>query len=262
MSPRWLCAVGCGLALAPIGCFWLNTYTPKRVVGRTLPDVPAPDVGATDRVTFNTRLVEQPVGRSYLTGQLWTDVTDPLPHHLSALLAVNGLRVGVMSGRTPAEFDQLASGESTAVAPTVRHGLAGKPKVIPVNGPLERCSADVTDTLTADPRAFSWTAAECGLVATGTPHPSGGLTVRVQFQVQHGDKRAWWTPTADGGFDRTDERTRESYPALTFEVPLDPKDVLVIGPTAEPGGTLGGAYFVTADQMKQRVLVVRASAER
>jgi hypothetical protein len=261
MSPRWLSAVGCGLVLAPVGCFWLNGTTPAtRVVGRSAPDAPPPDLG--ERVTFSTRLVEQPVGRSYLTGKLWTDVTDPLPHHLSALLAANGLRVGVMSGRTPAEFDQLASGEGTAVAPTVRHGLAGKPKVIPVNGPLEHCSADVTDTLTADPQSHSWAAAECGLVATGTPHPSGALVVRLQFVVQHGDKQVWWTPTADGGFDRTDERTRENFPAFTFEVPLEPKDVLVIGPTGDPGGTLGGAYFVTGDQMKQRVLVVRASAER
>lgn len=260
MSPRRLFAVGCGLALAPVGCLWLNgTTPPTRVVGRPAPDVPPPDVG--ERVTFSTRLVEQPVGRSYLTGKLWTDVTDPLPHHLSALLAANGVRVGVMSGRTPAEFDQLASGEGTAVAPTVRHGLAGKPKVIPVNGPLERCSADVTDTLTADPRPFSASAAECGLVASGTPHPSGALVVRMQFVVQHGEKRAWWTPTADGGFDRSDERTKENFPALTFEVTLDPKDVLVIGPAADPGGTLGGAYFLTANQMKQRVLVVRASAE-
>ena len=258
MWPRWLCAVGCGLALAPVGCFWLKHTVPPQVAGRAAPsEVPADGM---ERVAYDTRLIEQPVGDSYLSRRLWSDATDPLPHQLSALLATNGLKVGLLSGTMPSEFDKLSTGEGTAITPTLRRGLVGKPKLIPVNGPLDRYSAEVSDAFTADPRKLVWEAAECGVVAVGTPESNGRVTVRCQFHLQHGDKRARWTPTDDGGFDRTDDRPRETFPSFEFEVTLDPSDALVIGPTAKPDGTVGGAYFFTADHARQRVLVIRASA--
>lgn len=260
MCPRWLCAVGCGLALAPVGCFWLQRPAPPQASGRVAP--PAAPADGAQRVVYDTRLIEQPVGDSYLSRGLWADATDPLPHQQSALLAANGLKVGLVSGTRPAEFDKLTTGEGSAIAPTLRRGLAGKPKLIPVNGPLDRYAAEVADAFTADPRQLEWKDAECGVVAVGTPEPDGRVTVRCQFHLQHGDKRARWTPTDDGGFDRTDDRPRETFPTFEFEVTLDPSDALVVGPTARPDGTLGGAYFFTADHAKQRVLVIRASAEK
>ncbi len=258
MWPRWLCVVGCGLALAPVGCFLFPK--PPTVFGRVqLDDAPT---DAAERVAFDTRLLEQPVGESYLTRGLWHAAPDPLPHQMSALLAANGVRVGLVSGPTPAEFDKLATGDGTAIAPTLRRGLAGKPKLIPVNGPLVRCTADVTDALTADKRKLQLAAVECGVIATGTPDTGGRVTVRCQLLMQHGDKRAWWTPTDDGGFERTDERTKEDFPPLVFEVSLATTEALVVGPTADPDGTLGGVFFFTPDQAKQRVLVIRAKAER
>lgn len=255
MWPRWLCAVGCGLALASVGCFLIpNPPTP---IGRK--GVFREDVQAERQIYYDTRLLEQPVGDSYLSRRLWADATDPLPHSQSALLAANGLKVALFSGTMPAEFDKLTTNENTAITPTLRRGQVGKPKTIPVNGPLDRCSAEVSDALTAEARKHEWTAAECGVVVAGTPESDGRVTVRCQFHLQHGDKRAWWTPTDDGGFDRTDGRPRETFPSFAFEVTLDPADTLVIGPRAKPDGTLGGAYFFTADHAKQRVLVLRAS---
>ena len=72
----------------------------------------------------------------------------------------------------------------------------------------------------------------------------------------------FWKPTAAGDFDRTEERAKEAFPALTFEVTLDAADTLVVGPAAKPDGTLGAAYFHTAEESKVRVLVLRAAAER
>lgn len=262
MWHRWLSAAGCGLALAPVGCFFLPK--PETGVGKLTPFPPdlRSQLRADPGVTFDTRLLEQPVGESYLSRGLWADTTDPLPHHLSALLAANGVRVGLVSGPTPAEFDKLATGEGTAVAPTLRRGLAGKPKLIPVNGPLDRCTAGVTDALTADMRKLSLSTTECAVLATGTPDTGGRVMVRCELLLQHGDKRAWWTATDEGGFERTDERTKENFPSLVFEVSLAPSETLVIGPTANPDDTLGGVFFVTPSQAKQRVLVIRAKAEK
>lgn len=257
MWHRWLSAVGCGLALAPVGCFFLPKPT-TTIAGRL--SLPA-DAHSEPQVLYDTRLLEQPVGESYLTRGLWGDTSDPLPHQLSALLAANGVRVAVLSGPTPAEFDKLATGDGTAVAPTLRRGLAGKPKAIPVNGPLDRCIADVTDALTADKRKLSLTSAECAVVATGTPESGGRMTVRCQLLLQHGDKRAWWTATDGGGFERVDERSKEEFQSLAFEVSLSTAESLVIGPTAAPDDTLGAVFFFTPDQAKQRVLVLRAKSE-
>lgn len=260
MWPRWLTAVGCGLALAPVGCFWLNRLPARPVAERPPVAASTPDTGS--QVVYDTRLLEQPFADPYLTRGLWADTTDPLPHQLSALLAANGLRVGVLSGPRPTEFDRLAGGEGTAISPTLRRGLAGHPKTIPLNGPLDRCAANITDELTADARKLTATSAECALTATATPQASGKVTVRCQWQLQHGEKKARWTPTNEGGFDRTDERTKESFPALSFEVTLDAADTLVVGPTAKPDGTLGAAFFHTADDAKMRVLALRAAADR
>ncbi len=218
------------------------------------------DVDLSVAMALRLAQVEQAIGDEYLTKRLWASAPDPLPHQLSALLAANGLRVGIISGPLPAEFDALATGATTAIAPTLRRGLAGQPKVIPVNGPFDRLTADVIDTLTGDPRRLSLEAAEFALTALGTLRPSGPMVVKFQWQTQYGDKRAFWTPTADGGFDRTDERPKEGFPALAFEVDLEPADTLVVGPTMNPEGTLGAAFFVTTDGLRQRVLVVRATA--
>lgn len=260
MSARWLCVVGCGLALAPVGCFWFNrTPAPPAVV--TLSSSVGDPSDAEGRVAFDTRLVEQPHADEYLDRRLWTELNDPLPHQLTALLAANGLRVGVFAGRPSGEFERLATGEGTAISPTVRRTTAGKPKTIPVNGPLDRCTADVTPALTDDPRKLDMTAVECGLVATATPRPSGKVTVRCEFHLQHGEKRVLWTPTADGGFDRAEGRTPEAFPTLTIEVELDPDDTLVVGPTRATEGTLGAAFFHSVDGSKQRVLVVKVASE-
>jgi hypothetical protein len=261
MRPRWLCAAGCGLALAPVGCFLFPK--PPTGVGKLTPF--PPDLRADlleEGVAFDTRLVEQPADDAYLARGVWGELTDPLPHQQSALLAANGLRVGVASGPLSGTFESLATGQGTAVAPTLRRGLLLQPKTIPVNGPLDRLTAEVVEALTDDPRALDVTAAECAVSVTATREPGGRVTVRCQWLVQHGQKRPKWTPTGDGGFDRADGRDREDLNPLAFEVELSPKDTLVVGATKSPDGTLGGGFFVTPDGAKRRVLVVKASAER
>lgn len=259
MSARWLCVVGCGLALAPVGCFWLNRTPATPAVVTLSSAVGTPE--AKGQVAFDTKLLEQPVGEPFLDNRLWRETSDPLPHQLTALLAANGLRVGVLTGGTTWEFARLADQECTVIAPTRRRTSAGKPKAIPVNGPLDRCTADVTPAFTDDARKLDLKAAECGLIATATPRPTGKVAVRCEFHLQHGEKRAWWTPTAGGGFERTEGRTTEAFPTLTFEVELDPDDALVVGPTRGTEESLGAAYFHTADGSKQRVLVVKLASE-
>ncbi len=242
----------CGLALTSAGCF---LSAPMTKVGKMGDQTPALPAATEPTVTFDTRLVEQPLGDEYLTRGVWKDLTDPLPHKLSALLRVNGVRVGVRSGSLPGELAKLAA-DDIALSPTLRRGKIDAPKPLPINGPLPACQFAVVPTLTNDPKAFSLERAECGLILSGTPTADGRVVVRCRWAVQHGEVRPRWTPTADGEFDRTEGRSAEGFDPLNFEVTLAADEVLVVGTTAKPDGTLGGAYFT--HEGKQRAAVVRA----
>jgi hypothetical protein len=196
-----------------------------------------------------------------LSRGLWASAGAPVPHELAALLAQNGLRVGVLTGMVPGEFDQLITSEHAAISPTHRTLQPNKPKVVPVNGPLGRCSYRVVHDLAADPARVELTGAECGLSVTARPADGGRVTLLCEPQVQHGEKQAWLKPTTDGsGFARRDAKPLEAYPTLAFEVTLGPQDYLVVGPADDPVDTLGQAFFYAAaeDRVRQRVLVIRA----
>lgn len=215
------------------------------------------------RVTLQTRLIEQPAGDEYLTHGLWKAAADPLSHEHSTRLAVNGLRVGVVSGQLPGELERLASSDSAAVNPMLRTFLAGQPKAVPVNGPLPRCAAAVRADLSGDPAPKTWQAADCGVVVTATPLPDGRLSARIEFQVQHGERTFQYHPNSDGtAFDGRHQRTVEAFPTLAFEVTLRRGDVLLFGATDAPAGTLGQAFFFppAADRLRQRVLMVQPFA--
>lgn len=248
---------GCSLVrstvtYAPTGGPALNTSVTARLAA------PAPDGEA--RVVMQTRLIEQPGGDEYLTHGVWKDATDPLSHEQSTRLAVNGLRVGVVSGQLPAELEKLATSEASVVNPMLRTFLAGKPKAVPVNGPLPSCEAAVRANLSGEPVAKAWTAADCGVVVTAIPLPDGRLSVRVEFQIQHGERAFNYQPNSDGtAFDGRHQRTVEPFPTLAFETALRRGDVLLFGATDAPAGTLGQAFFFppAAARLRQRVLLIQ-----
>jgi hypothetical protein len=148
-----------------------------------------------------------------------------------------------------------------ALSPMARTLQSDVPKVIPVNGPVEALRLSVRQTLKSDPVASELMDVECGLSVTAKSPERGRVTLRCEPEIQHGERQHFLRPTAEGtGFSRQEQKPRLSYPALGFEVTLAPGEYLVVGPTAEPLGTLGQAYFYAAagDHVRQRVLVVRA----
>lgn len=219
-----------------------------------------PVVPPTSGVILTTGLIELPPGDPYLTDQLWRDAADPLPHALSGLLLRNGLRVGVLGGLKPVRFDELLASEATYRHATHRTLPADVTKVIPVNGPLDRAELSHFADLHGPGRPLALTAAECGLSVSGGP-AKVGVRLRLEPAVQHGDKELGVKLT-DTGLTRADQRRRETFPALGFELTLAAGEYLVVGTTADPGDTLGRTLFLDAgpDRVRQRVLVVRADA--
>jgi len=262
--PRWAGMLLFTVAIATtVGCDLL----PKRaeVVANRPATTPvarsAPN--AESEYLVISQLVDQPAGSDYLNRGLWQEINDPLPHEISTLLAANGLRVGVASSKPPQELERLGTSEASSVGLTQRTFTADRPRQIPVNGLQEASRIQVVKGFPADSETLSLTSADFGVEVTVAPVGSGYVKVRVMLQIQHGDKQPLLLPSSDGtGFRRTEQRPTATYPAMAFEVTLSRRDVLVVGPTEQPAGTLGQHYFFTAngDRLRQRVLVVQAGA--
>ncbi|MEO2089190.1 MAG: hypothetical protein ABGY75_06800 [Gemmataceae bacterium] len=262
MRPRVVIAAAAALyLLAGSGCFlrdrWFGTVTPPpdQVVTASHQTTPADR-----RIQLHTRLIEQPHGHDYLTRGLWADAVDPLPPELSARLAANGLRVGVISGSVPDELENL--GRTAAISPMLRTVQVDQPKTVPVNGPIESVTVLVRAEPTSTPQPKQFERVECGVMVTSTPTADGRVRLRCEPRMQHGSRRPYFQPTADG-FDREDRRPTEEFPALAWEVMLSASDVLVVGSTAEPDDdALGAAFFLarTPDRWRQRVFTLQATS--
>ena len=249
-------------ASAGAGCSLFRAAAPDttarhaRTVTQTAAQAPDGDV----KIVMQTRLLERPAGDEYLTRGLWRETTDPLPHELSARLAVNGLRVGVISGQLPIELERMAASEASVVNPMLRTFRPNLPKAIPVNGAIANCEADVRADLGREPVAKAWRAADCGVIVTAIPLPDGRLTLKAEYQIQHGERSFAYQPNSDGtAFDGRHQRTVEPFPTLAFDITLNRGELLFFGSTAAPVGTLGQAFFypTSADRLRQRVLLVQ-----
>ena len=250
-------------AILGTGC---HLFTPKAVlakrIGQSAPELPRATVtpNGDTPVTYHTRLVDQPAGSSYLNSGLWDETANPLSHAQTTLLALNGLRIGVICRAPPAELERLASSDATVLGAMLRSGVVGGPRVIPINGPVESCQLGIQTAVTGAVQSKRFELVECGLTVTATALPEDKLKLHCEFQIQHGERQPWLRPTSDGsGFARTDARASESFPALAFDVTLGRSDLLVIGASEDPVEKLGQAYFFAhaTDRIRQRVLLLQ-----
>lgn len=253
-------AAGTAWLIASPGCFWLGGKQSADAKKALLPAASVARTGESP-LEFHTRLIDQPAGSDYLNRGVWDSTTSPITHQQTTLLAVNGLRIGVISSQPPTELETLASSEATSIGAMRRAGVAGQPRTIAVNGPIEKCSFGTRTTLNDEPLLGTYEEVECGLILTATASPGDKLKVRAEFTIQHGERKPWLRPTADGtGFARAEERASNRYPELTFEVTLSRSDLLLIGASDEPAGRLGQAFFYSAssDRVRQRVMLIQA----
>ena len=245
------------LALAfALGCFGLGERpAPTRTYA---PPADEPD----GSVKLVSRLLEQPLDDPYFNRKLWSEIQDPLPHATSAILAANGIRVGVISGVPPAELERIASIESSVLSARQLAFPVEIPKAIPIQGPLESATAEVVRKLTEPALTSKWENAACGLQLTAKPQPNGEMRIRFEPVVQYGAKGSWWRANDEGKFDWIHEMPSESFAELAWERTLAPGELLIVGPTRDPAGTLGELIFHTPARHKQRILVLQAGGER
>jgi hypothetical protein len=252
---RWL-----GLALLSAvgpGCRWLSATRTERAEP---PHTTAEKRFASERVVLDYRLIDQPAGDPFATDRLWTIARNPLSHETTALLAENGLRVGLVSGVIPPEFTERVAGERYALDPRAIVTRFHEEKILPINGPIATAEVAIVSEIGQPARPETWLEAECGLSATARPGRDGGATVEFQLVAQSGRKQSWLRPNGDRTkFVWDQQKTRTELTGLAWTLTPDRGDFLVIGPTASPAGTLGELFFFDRqiDRARQRFFVVR-----
>jgi hypothetical protein len=200
-----------------------------------------------------TQLIDQPAGSHYLNHPLWTEIRDPLPHALSTLLAANGLRLGLSTGQPPKELERLGTSESSSIGLTQRSFPRNQPRTISVQVLSDLQNVRLIRALPNEGESAALQSPDCGLVVSVVKSEGERVTVRFQFQIEHGPRQPWLTPTADGtGFARTERRSIINDPAWSWELTLGRRDLLVLGATEDCPGTLGRMMFLTNHEGRRR----------
>jgi hypothetical protein len=241
------------------GCWWNRDTTP---VKKPWYDPFEVFGSSPDAVVLMTALIDRPGGDPYLTEGLWSAVDKPLPHETAALLAENGIRIGVISGIPPAEFSALVTSEKATTARRLNLRRLNEPRVLPVLGPVDALEYSVLTGLKSDRVGVTVGGAECGFEVTPTAATADRVALMLKPQVQHGPRQSWIRAAADGsGFAWDSRKPIEDYPTLTGTVTVTKGDYLLVGATDKPRGTLGEAFFFAKEpgRVRQRVLVIRAS---
>jgi hypothetical protein len=211
-------------------------------------------------------LFERTVGDRVLNRDIWLADISGISPKTRVLLEENGLKVAVIGGNLPPEFQRLLESGEGAVSPQGLTFASRTEAVIPTVGPIATCEYRVLIELSGqrDPRKLL--TANGGFQIQPVRAADGRVKVRCEPQLQHGERQDWIRPAADAtGFALKSEIPHESYPSLGFEVSLNPGDYLVIGWLAADEGepserSLGSALFCVEGkgETRQRVLVIRA----
>jgi len=250
------CGVTVLVALLP-GCF---LRPPPAEVNRLPVAEPLPETNSAEpgRYEISTHLLDLPAGATEAYTRLWADTIDPLPHANSAILAANGLRVGVLTYPGPAELQRLMQTETSLSEARLRTTAAGTAKLIPLNTPREQWSVNLLRDLAGRPAMERYDRAECALEIT-IDEPTGAIPqMTLTPTLQHGEKRRFWSSTADGTAMQTeDRRSREQLASLVVALPVDENALLLIGGTGGANASLGEGFFTSPDGTRQRLLVVQ-----
>jgi hypothetical protein len=252
MRRAWWVIVLCA---AGVGCVsWANRPL-KSVVRSLAPAAP------TEGIVLESVILERPAGDPFLDRDLWRATLPVGSEETRALLSENGLRVGVLAGSLPQRFQTLLESDTEALNARALTFAMRRDEVLPTAGPHAKCEFQLLSDLAGKRSPVALTGANAGLLVRPEPAKDARVRLVCEPQIQHGERREWLRPSADGtGFVKVEEVPLERYPALAFDVTLGRNEYLLVGCFAEQPGTLGAAVFGVAanGEPRQRVLVIRA----
>jgi hypothetical protein len=252
MRRAWWGIVVCAVA---VGCVTRPERPSATSVARSLAPV-APIEG----IFLESVILERPAGDRFLDRDLWSETLPVGNQEARVLLSENGLRAGVLAGNLPQRFQTLLESETEALGGRGLTFAMRKDEVLATSGPNERCEFSLLTDLAGKRAAVAFKQARCGILVRPEALPDGRVKVCCEPQIQHGERREWLRPSADGtGFVKFEEIPLARYPVLAFDATLSRNEYLVIGWPADQSDTIGEALFSVEanEQPRQRVLVIR-----
>ncbi|HEY1186078.1 MAG TPA: hypothetical protein VGE74_00415, partial [Gemmata sp.] len=178
---------------AASGCLTRGERPPPNSIARSL----AP-VQQTEGVYLESVVLERPLGDRFLDRDLWATALPVGTPEIQVLLSENGLRVGVLAGTLPPRFQTLLESESEALSGRGLTFASRTEDVLPTSGPHERCEFRLLTDLAGTRAPVALEQARCGVLVRPEPMPDHRVRMTCEPRIQHGERREWLRPSADG----------------------------------------------------------------
>jgi hypothetical protein len=216
-------------------------------------------------VQLEVELIERPAGDPYLNDDLWA-ITDEQVVDLEcrATLEDNGFRVGQIVGMTPSGLQSLLTSPRACI--NRRRYLLGASEsaTLVLGTTVPHSSFRVMQE--GEPVEVNLDQAQFGLLVTPTLTGDGRTRLHFTPQVQYGENLPDFSVALDGsgypsGYVLEIKRPSRSYPALSWDVTLAPRQYMVLGTRLDRLDRLGSQCFLQPDGPVpvQRLLVVRTN---
>jgi hypothetical protein len=205
-------------------------------------------------------LVEQPVGDRYLNEELWSLADEQfVPLARKATLNDNGWRVGLISGVTPADLQALLTSERSCPDPRCRLLYSGSVATLDLGPVLKECRYQSP----GEGELVEFPQAVFQLEVRPTVTEEGHLRLHIVPKVAHQSSTSephWVTMNRL----RRQDKASENCDPLSWDVDLDPNQLLVVGGQADRANSMGCQCFVRRGEIPpvQRLLVLRTTLVR
>ena len=183
-----------------------------------------------------------------ITTDLWTLVDEQaLGSELSARLAANGLRAGVLSGPLPpAVAERLASAAATTDAAAADEAVSRRVlRLLPGKRAEIVAAAGIPEVVVLEHdaegvRGGTYRDCTSQLTARAWPGPDGRTRLEVVPEVKHGPLQRTWIGE-EGMFRLETGQARLRFEQLTIDALVPHRGMLVIGGSDAPSATVGDA---------------------
>jgi hypothetical protein len=240
------------------GCFFArmdaSSLWPSR--SRSAEALSGPDV-----VFLDAAILEVPVGDRYVNDELWTAADEQIQSISPALrktLEENGLRVGLVGGRTPDGLLGLLTNERSNPKPSQYRRRTGNPATADLGSRDERCEFPLT--IDGKSSTVGFDQAQCQLQLLPTLDPDGRVHIQFTPQIEFRDPKKWSRLNPVVALNVQSQRSTEPFTALRWEASLAPNDYLLIGARFDRPKSLGFKFLVSTDpdHPVQRLIAIRA----
>jgi hypothetical protein len=160
----------------------------------------------------------------------------------------------------PARLQELLTSERTCNDPHRIRLHAGVPTTIPLGAPIAQCRYEIHKDGVVVPVSLDHAEGAFEVVAQLTT--DGRTQLHFTPEIKSGRPGQFYGPAPDrSGWVVQEQRPKEEYSALGWQVTLDLNEYVVVGARFDRPNTLGHCLFIRGDEPapKQQLLVIRTS---